>query len=117
MGTGSGFPVPAWLAWQSGAIGATLHAHGALVIARWQDTAHVLETIVALAGLYLIVWLLPNTQQIFADQHVVIDGAQRTHLAWLRWRSNLGWAVALGCATVIGLLSVGGTSEFLYFQF
>jgi alginate O-acetyltransferase complex protein AlgI len=116
-GVGPGFPVPAWAAEQTGAIGAVLHAHGAVVIARWQDTAHALETILALSGLYAIVWLLPNTQQIFADYLPAIDGAPRVRLAWFRWRSNLPWAVALGCATVIGLLSVGGTSEFLYFQF
>jgi hypothetical protein len=63
------------------------------------------------------VWLLPNTQQIFADRHPAIDDTPRGRFAWLRWRSNLAWAVALGCATIIALLSVGGTSEFLYFQF
>jgi D-alanyl-lipoteichoic acid acyltransferase DltB (MBOAT superfamily) len=116
-GMGPGFPVPAWVAWQTGALGMVLHAHGILVLARWQTTVHALETILALASLYSIVWLLPNTQQIFADQHSVTDDVQRTKLTWLRWRSSLSWAVALGCATVIGLLSVGGTSEFLYFQF
>jgi hypothetical protein len=116
-GAGPGFPVPAWAAQQTGAVGAALHAHGAMVIARWQDTAHALETILALGALYAIVWLLPNTQQIFADHHPAIDGAPCVRFAWFRWRSNLAWALALGCATVIGLLSVGGTSEFLYFQF
>ena len=116
-GVGSGFPVPAWAAWQTGTIGAALHAHGALVIGRWQDTVHALESILALGGLYAIVWLLPNTQQIFVDDRETINVTPHTRLAWLRWRSNLGWAVALGCATVIGLLSVGGTGEFLYFQF
>jgi hypothetical protein len=113
-GVGPRFPLPAWAAEQAGA---TLHAHGVIVIAHWQDTAHALETILALGGLYAIVWLLPNTQQIFADYLPAIDGAPRVRFAWFRWRSNLRWAVALGCATVIGLLSVGGTSEFLYFQF
>jgi alginate O-acetyltransferase complex protein AlgI len=116
-GVGSGFPVPAWAAWQTGTIGAALHAHGALVIGRWQDTVHALESILALGGLYAIVWLLPNTQQIFADHRETINATPHTRLAWLRWRSSMGWAVALGCATVIGLLSVGGTGEFLYFQF
>jgi alginate O-acetyltransferase complex protein AlgI len=116
-GVGPGFPVPASVAWQTGAIGAALHAHGAVVIGRWQETVHVLETILALVGLYLIVWLLPNTQQIFAEDVATIESVTSTRFTWLRWRSNLGWAVALGCATVIGLLSVGGTSEFLYFQF
>jgi alginate O-acetyltransferase complex protein AlgI len=36
---------------------------------------------------------------------------------WLRWRPNMRWAVALGCATTLAALAVGGTGEFLYFQF
>ena len=35
----------------------------------------------------------------------------------LAWQPTLRWAVAFGCATTLGLLSIGGTGEFLYFQF
>jgi len=34
-----------------------------------------------------------------------------------RWRGTLPWAAAFGCAAAIGFMAVGGTSEFLYFQF
>ena len=55
-----------------------------------------------LAGLAIIVWGMPNTQQI-------VDGEI--------WRPNLPWAIAAGCAATLGVLSLGGTHEFVYFQF
>ena len=55
-----------------------------------------------LAGLGGIVWFMPNTQQIL-----------ETGL----WRPTLPWAVAAGCAATLGVLSLGGTHEFVYFQF
>ncbi len=55
-----------------------------------------------LAGLGAIVWGMPNSQQI-------VDGAI--------WRPTLPWAMAAGCAATLGLLSLGGTHEFVYFQF
>jgi hypothetical protein len=35
----------------------------------------------------------------------------------LCWRPTTRWALAFGCAATLGLLSIGGTGEFLYFQF
>jgi alginate O-acetyltransferase complex protein AlgI len=55
-----------------------------------------------LTGLAIIVWGMPNTQQI-------VDGKI--------WRPTLPWAVAAGCAAMLGVLSLGGTHEFVYFQF
>ena len=63
-----------------------------------------------LAGLYGLVFLAPTTQAIMGERGVA--GRLR-----LRFRPSLGWALAGGAAAMIGLLSVGGTSEFLYFQF
>ena len=58
-----------------------------------------------LAGLYLIVWGAPTTQ-------VLMAGASR-----LSWRPTPPWAAAFGAAAALGLLAMGGTGEFLYFQF
>ncbi len=55
-----------------------------------------------LIGLYAIVWGAPTTQTIIARP---------------LWRPTLPWAAAFGTAATLGLLSVGGTGEFLYFQF
>jgi D-alanyl-lipoteichoic acid acyltransferase DltB (MBOAT superfamily) len=55
-----------------------------------------------LAGLYAIVWFAPTTRQ------VMTGGA---------WRSSPAWGMAMGGAATLGLLSAGGTGEFLYFRF
>jgi len=71
-----------------------LHAGGAYV----HGALHALW----LAGLGGIVWFMPNTQQILAHEG---------------WRPSWSWAVAAGCAATLGILSLGGTHEFVYFQF
>jgi D-alanyl-lipoteichoic acid acyltransferase DltB (MBOAT superfamily) len=55
-----------------------------------------------LAGLGGIVWFMPNTQQIVEHGD---------------WRPTRTWAIATGCAATLGILSLGGTHEFVYFQF
>jgi alginate O-acetyltransferase complex protein AlgI len=55
-----------------------------------------------LACLAGIVWFAPNAQQIVEGQF---------------WRPSLPWAFAAGCAACLGILSLGGTHEFVYFQF
>lgn len=64
-------------------------------------------TVAWLAGLYTIVWLLPNSQSIVA----------RMMRPSGRPAPRLSWALGLGAALAIALLSIGGTGEFLYFQF
>ena len=59
----------------------------------------------ALLLLLLFVWLLPNTRTI-------MEGSSR----W-SWRPIAPWAVASGIAAMVGLLSAGGTAEFLYARF
>jgi hypothetical protein len=77
----------------------------------------------ALAGvewfcaMYLIVWAMPNTQQIFADLAPALDRVPPLALARLRFGFEVPWAVAIGSGLVLGVLSIGGSSEFLYFQF
>ena len=56
-----------------------------------------------LLGLAAIVWGMPNTRQSMAHAR--------------GWRPTIPWALAAGCAASLGLLSLGGTHEFVYFQF
>jgi len=83
-------------------LGGMAGLHGVVLDA---PTAHALfhaELAAAwLAGLFAIVWFAPNTQQIIETS----------------WRPTLPWALAFGCGATLGLLSLGGTGEFLYFQF
>ena len=70
-----------------------------------------------IAGLYAIVWFLPNTQQIMTDYQPALGKWAPGPLPWLRWRMDARWAVVFGVGLLAGLLSIGGSGEFLYFQF
>jgi alginate O-acetyltransferase complex protein AlgI len=85
--------------------------------ADWKECIDATISLVRIAVLYLIVWFMPNTQQIFARYSPAIEQVQPGPMPWLRWRMSAPWAVAFGCATVLAILSIGGTSEFLYFAF
>jgi D-alanyl-lipoteichoic acid acyltransferase DltB (MBOAT superfamily) len=85
-----------------------LGGHGIdLTPADMRGLAHAWLDALWLAGLFGIVWLAPNTQQIM----LAADGGR-----W-SWRPSVGWAVASGLAAALGLVSLGGTGEFVYFQF
>lgn len=66
-----------------------------------------------LAVLYAIVWGTPNTSQITGMHGLGMPAA----LSRFAWRPALPWALASGFAAALGLLSIGGTSEFVYFRF
>ncbi|HET8997398.1 MAG TPA: MBOAT family O-acyltransferase [Acetobacteraceae bacterium] len=70
-----------------------------------------------LAGLYAIVWAAPTTQQIMRAHGPGPGRVTAGPLPRLLWQPTLGWAVAMGCGAALALLSIGGTGEFLYFQF
>ena len=81
-------------------------AHGVSVTAPPVDIAAAVEWF---AALYAIVWLMPNTAEIF--------GTVEPAAALLRFRLSRRWALAIGGGFTLGVLSLGGASEFLYFQF
>ncbi len=92
-------------------------AVGAGMPGTWSDNGRRAAAAAWLAGLFAIVWFMPNTQQIFAAARPVLDRITPGPIAWLRWRPSVGWAIALGLAGVVAVLSMGGSGEFLYFQF
>jgi D-alanyl-lipoteichoic acid acyltransferase DltB (MBOAT superfamily) len=68
--------------------------------------------------LYAIVWGMPNTQQIMRNYiEPSLGRVTAGPLPQFAWRPNRGWAVVVGALTSIGILAIGGTTEFLYFQF
>jgi len=56
----------------------------------------------------------PNTQEIMRDFAPVLNTVAARGCAW---RPSLGWALACGSLGALGLLGIGGSAEFLYFQF
>lgn len=88
---------------------AGMHGAGLHLPADPRAQARLALDLLWLILLYAIVWGAPNTQQIMGE-------AASGMAAW-RWRLSLPWAVGFGMAVAVGLMSVGGTGEFLYFQF
>ncbi len=69
-----------------------------------------------IAPLLLVVWLAPNTQQIFAGGKPVLD-PQPAPARLLRWRPTPLGACGLAIAAVLVLLGISSATEFLYYQF
>jgi D-alanyl-lipoteichoic acid acyltransferase DltB (MBOAT superfamily) len=82
-----------------------------------QVTRAGLEHCLHLALLYAVVWLFPNTQQIMRRYDPVLGEVEAPLTISLTWNRNAASAVAIGVGASIGILALGGTSEFLYFQF
>ena len=75
-----------------------------------------------LIGLSLIVFLAPNTQQIFAAHEPALDAdADPAAGAWslyrFSWTPSPRWAFVVALLTVASILGVSRASEFLYYQF
>jgi len=105
--------------WSAGQVlGGMLGLHGVSI--GFADTKEAMRA-AALTGwiatLYAIVWAAPNTQQIMRACGPTLEAVRPGPLPWLTWRTTLPWAAALGCAAAVGLGALGGTGEFLYFQF
>ncbi|MEO9188763.1 MAG: MBOAT family O-acyltransferase [Acetobacteraceae bacterium] len=69
-----------------------------------------------IAVLAVVALAAPNTQEIMRDHAPVLGTVGIRARGWA-WRPSLGWAMAFGCLGALGLLAIGGSGEFLYFQF
>lgn len=68
--------------------------------------------------LSIIVWALPNTQQIMSQFKPALEtyrGEIQEHP--LCWKPNTTWAIGIGVLASFAILSLTHVSEFLYFQF
>lgn len=63
----------------------------------------------------LVVWCLPNAQQLLHDERPALQSSERP--ARWQWRPNLRWFVFTALLLASALKEIGDVSEFLYFQF
>ena len=66
---------------------------------------------------FAIALLAPNTQQIMVNAKPILGQLPAPAPRLLLWTPSLRWALVMAVAGVTALLSLGGTTEFLYFQF
>lgn len=67
--------------------------------------------------LFGIVWFAPNTQQIMTRYEPALGRAVANSLTATIWKPAPKWAILAGTVAALGILALGGTTEFLYFQF
>ncbi|MBI3560727.1 MAG: MBOAT family protein [Gammaproteobacteria bacterium] len=64
----------------------------------------------------LLVWWLPNTQQIMAAYRPAVQPVKKIQ-CWPRWRMSTAWAVVIAIGGLVAVLRLSHVSEFLYFRF
>lgn len=109
--------IPSGLLARLGTAGSALVAQGRIVDISAADFATDASHVVWIVLLYVVVWGLPNTQQIMRRFAPALGRVQPGPFERIVWQPSRGWAVAIGVAACVGVLAIGGTSEFLYFQF
>ena len=68
-----------------------------------------------------IVWLLPNTYQLFGKEEVALETFRQEPWwgsRWFKgWKPNLAWLLFVVVIALFGIDALNNVSEFLYFQF
>lgn len=68
-----------------------------------------------IAGLWILVWGAPNSQQILAESQPALEPVKQSN--WLRWRPNRVWLAGIAACLFFAITEMEKVSEFLYFQF
>jgi D-alanyl-lipoteichoic acid acyltransferase DltB (MBOAT superfamily) len=68
-----------------------------------------------IAGLWLLAWLAPNTQQIMATFRPALEDV--AYSGRLGWQPNRVWLLSITVGLLYAVTEMGKVSEFLYFQF
>ena len=115
---GGGIAMPPVLSGKIAPVLAMLHMN---VQPSWEGGYAFVQTWILVIIAWSIAWLLPNTHEMLAKYDPALGFKLRpgraAELGWLAWRPSVGWAIGLSVATLLGLMSLGQVSEFLYWQF
>ena len=96
-------------------------AHGFAV----KSVFHVRSVVAMLAGLAIVVWLLPNTQELLgrfepALRFKPVESGTRVELwsqKWISWSPSAVWALGVATITIYALTQISRVNEFIYWQF
>jgi len=80
-----------------------------------------INEVTALAVLFLIIWLLPNTQEFMMEYEPAFDiyrfPDRGQNMKWLKWNPMYRWAFLITIIAVWSIMKMNRISEFLYYQF
>jgi D-alanyl-lipoteichoic acid acyltransferase DltB (MBOAT superfamily) len=116
----NGIALPRALLDQSGQLSAALHRLGVSAAQSWSvgDFAKLGAWIVVLMFIALA---FPNTLEMLSRYEPALGVKPRPTKAWigqaLEWNASLLWAIVVSGIAAIAIVSIGGPSEFLYWQF
>lgn len=118
----SGFALP--LEWRGqfepvSSILTTLGVSFQTLNARIMDTGFTLDAFKWLFYLGIIIWFMPNTQQIMSKHFPALTPyhGDRHYISIIIWKPTIPWAITISILAIIGLASITKVSEFLYYQF
>ena len=77
----------------------------------------VAQEIAAVIAAFAIIWGLPNIYEMLGEASPAIGKTAKVTRGPFVWRPDLRWAVAIGLMGFAGVLFIGRTTEFIYFQF
>jgi D-alanyl-lipoteichoic acid acyltransferase DltB (MBOAT superfamily) len=108
-----------------GSLGPLSHMlNGAVtVIAEPSASENFAKGAIWIAGLMLVALICPNTLQILAHYEPALGVKPRPTSRTIgrarltEWAPSLPWALAMSAVAALALVSIGGASEFLYWQF
>jgi alginate O-acetyltransferase complex protein AlgI len=99
-----------------GHLARTLHAVG--VIAESWSIEDFVKTAIWISVLMFVALACPNTLQILARYEPALGvKSQSTKFRIVEWDATLPWAIAVSVIAAVAIASIGGPSEFLYWQF
>lgn len=72
--------------------------------------------ILILVGLYAVIWLMPNTQELLGEEQKN-DSPNWSIVPHIQWRPTVPWWAATSAAFMLSMFYSTASSTFLYFQF
>ncbi len=114
----------AWVFFRAGTFAGAFHMLGAMAGTQTIGWGVGSDAVTVLVAGYGLIYLLPDTPQLFAatlEPHVLatanIDTGTRAALLPLRWQFQWFFAAAAGTLLLVVLINLSKTSEFIYYQF
>jgi len=115
----NGIGLPEALFGHLGSLAERLHAIG--VVAESWSLPDFAKTAIWISVLMFVALACPNTLQILARYEpalgVTAQSAKLPTHSIMQWNASLPWAIAVSAVAAIAVVSIGGPSEFLYWQF
>jgi alginate O-acetyltransferase complex protein AlgI len=115
----NGIGLPEALLGHLGTLGERLHSAG--VIAESWNLQDFAKTAIWIFLLMFVALACPNTLQILAPYEpalgVKVQSGKFPAGSIVQWNASVPWAIAMSAIAAIAVVSIGGPSEFLYWQF